>query len=84
MDISIEKIDDNSVKIVVSGESTTIINMLKHKLLEDKDVSVAGYRQEHPLIDKIELFVEAKKDPVKCVKSALKELGKEWSEIEIK
>jgi DNA-directed RNA polymerase subunit L len=84
MDISIETVDKDTIKIHVMGEGPTLMNMLKHKLLENKNVLAAGYRQEHPLIDKTTLFVKAKTNPKAAVVASLKELGKEWKELEIK
>ncbi len=83
MKISIEKQDNNMVKIHFKGEGVTIINMLRHKLFENKDIISAGYKEEHPLIDEISLVVRAKKDPIKIVRQALKELGEEWTKLEI-
>ena len=80
------KVDKETIKITVEGEGTTLVNMLRHKLMENKDIDFAGYKQDHPLIDKIILTVKAKpkKDPRKVVISALNSLGKEWKELEIK
>ncbi len=84
MEISIEKIDKETIKVRVKGETTTLINMLRHKLAENKDVLISGYKQDHPLIDEMALLVKSKGDPKKTVVSALKSLGKEWKELEIK
>ena len=81
MEISIESVDKETIKIHVKGEGLTLVNMLRYKLLDNKNVVVAGYKQDHPLVDKTTLLVKAKTNPKKAVVSSLKQLGKEGTRV---
>lgn len=84
MKVTIKAPDSNTRKIVVEGEDVTIFNMLRYKLLEYKTISLAGFEQEHPLIDKVCFVVKASKTPKEVVISAMKKLEQDWKDLEIK
>ncbi|HIH38183.1 DNA-directed RNA polymerase subunit L [Candidatus Woesearchaeota archaeon] len=59
----------------IEGETHTLCNALKEELTEDKDVKVATYRQEHPLVALPEFLVETSgKPPRKALEDAVKRL----------
>jgi DNA-directed RNA polymerase subunit L len=57
----------NELKMDVTGESHTIFNMLKSELLKSKDVDSCGYRQDHPLIDKVTFMLFTKSKSAKTM-----------------
>lgn len=66
----------NQWEFIVSGEET-ILNPLKKKLAENKDVSFVSYNKPHPQIDEIKFIIKGKK-----IKSAVKKaLGDLKSEL---
>ncbi len=58
----------------------TISNAVKDELNKDKDVEVASYTLDHPLVGKPEFHIVAK-DPVKSLKNAIKNLKDENKEF---
>jgi DNA-directed RNA polymerase subunit L len=44
----------------VGGEGHTLLNLLQSSLLADKDVKMAGYAKQHPLMDRAVLQVQMK------------------------
>jgi len=84
MKLIFEKKEKEEVRIFFEDEDYTLVNVLKAKLLEDKDVVIAGYQKDHPLQKGIRFIVKTKgKDAVKIIKSAVKELSKEWGQLEV-
>jgi len=79
--IKILEISDKELEFELEGEGHTLCNLLRKVLLEDKDVTFAGYRIEHPLIGKPKMYVRTngKKDPLDAVIEAAKRI-KEMAE----
>lgn len=59
----------NKWKIMIEDEET-ILNPIKKKLINDKTITFAGYKKEHPLLNKIKLVIKGK-DVKKSFKKAL-------------
>ncbi|MBC8494604.1 DNA-directed RNA polymerase subunit L [archaeon] len=80
--MELEFVENTKYKIIVNinGSSHTFANVLKKELWNDKDVKVAAYNVEHPLIGIPKLIVETyngKKDAKKAVLEAVERLKKE-------
>ncbi len=70
------------MKIEIIGETHTFCNALRKELWNDKDVQVAGYNIEHPLVSNPVLTLETeKKDPKKVLEAAVKRLKKRNAKI---
>ena len=48
----------NEIKIEIEGIGHSLCNLLQKKLLEDKNVDLAGYDVPHPLAEKAILYVK--------------------------
>ena len=84
MKLVFEKKEKEEVELFFEDEDYTLLNMLKRKLLENKDVSVAGYEKKHPLKKGMHFIVKTRgKNAVKAISKAVSELGKEWEQLEI-
>ncbi|KAL7721270.1 DNA-directed RNA polymerase II subunit RPB11 [Entamoeba marina] len=55
--IECEENIQNTAKFTLIKEDHTIGNLLRVQLLNDKDVLFAGYRNPHPLTNKIEITI---------------------------
>lgn len=53
--------DKDRLEMEVGGEGHTLLNLLQSSLLENKDVTMAGYSKPHPLMDRSILYVHVKK-----------------------
>lgn len=68
----------NEIKIEIEGAGHTLCNILQKKLLEDKNVDLAGYDVPHPLSAKGILYVRMNGSSkpetalIKAAKEALK------------
>ena len=75
MEIKVIEKEKNKLKLEIIGEDHTFCNALRKELWNDKDVQVAGYNIEHPLVSNPVLTLETeKKDPKKVLESAIKRL----------
>ncbi len=80
MEFKILEESKNRLVFQLKGETHTFCNALKEALLGVKDVTLATYKIDHPLIGVPEFLVEGK-DPKKCLKEALKLLKKNAEEF---
>jgi DNA-directed RNA polymerase subunit L len=53
--------DKDRLEMEVGGEGHTLLNLLQSSLLENKDVTMAGYSKPHPLMDRSILYIHVKK-----------------------
>ena len=83
MKINVLKSDKHSVEFLLEGERHTFPNMLKQKLLEDKNVEFVSYILDHPL-DKSARFVLKTKgvSPKKVLEDAAKQVDSDLAEFE--
>ena len=78
MEVKVLEESKNRIVIEIKGEDHTFCNALKQELWNDKDVKVASYKIDHPLIGVPQFLVETKgKDPKKVLMDAAKRLQKE-------
>jgi len=75
MEINVLEKEKNKLKIEIIGESHTFCNSLRKELWNDKDVKIAGYNIEHPLVANPVLSLETdKKDAKKVLEATIKRL----------
>jgi len=60
MKVKILKETSNELKIEVEGAGHTLCNLLQKRLLEDKDVDLAGYDIPHPLASNPIIYIRTK------------------------
>lgn len=82
MEIEILKEEKNLFEFIIKGERHTLPNLLKTKLLEDKEVEFVAYKLNHPM-DKDSVFVVRTKssNPRKVLLNALKEVDSDLDEF---
>ena len=73
----------NELEIEVEGVGHTLCNLLQKRLLEDKNVELAGYNIPHPLASNPVIYVRTKGDvkPEEALKKAVErasEVNKEF------
>ena len=81
MDVKILEETKERLKIEIQGEDHTLANILRKELWNDKNIKIAGYHLEHPLIGNPVLIVESDKDPKKAVFEAIERLRKKNKEM---
>lgn len=82
MNIKVIEKEKNKLKLEIIGEDHTFCNALRKELWNDKDVTVAGYNIEHPLVSNPVLTLETeKKDPEKVLESAIRRLKNKNAKI---
>lgn len=82
MELTILNKTENEINIKVSGETHTLLNMLKASLLNNKHVEIATYDIKHPTISNPVLFVRTDgADPIDVIKKASKEMVRQCDEF---
>lgn len=82
MKINVLEQEKNKLSIEIIGEDHTFCNSIRKELWNDKDVEIAGYSIEHPLVSSPVLTIETeKKDPKKVLESAVKRLKDRNSDL---
>lgn len=77
MNIKVLEKTKNRIKFELEGKTHTLCNAISSELWNDKDIVVAGYNLEHPLISNAVLIVETSKgDPKKALLKAMDRLKK--------
>ena len=85
MPIKVLKNEGRELRVRISGESHTTLQMFRSRLNSSKDVEYANYFQNHPDLDDPEIFIRAEKGKKaeKVFKDLCKELNKEISGIKL-
>lgn len=83
MKVKILKETGNELKIEVEGAGHTLCNLLQKRLLEDKDVDLAGYDIPHPLASNPIIYIRTKgkakpKDTLLRALKKAREINKEF------
>lgn len=73
MDIRILEDKKSSLVFEIDGVSHGFLNALKEQLTRDKNVKLATYRNDHPLVGHPRMKIESD-DPHAALKKAVKEL----------
>ncbi|AKB85976.1 DNA-directed RNA polymerase subunit L [Methanococcoides methylutens] len=82
MELKILEKSDDEMKLEISGESHTLLNMLKSILLEDERVHTASYDMKHVTISEPVLFIKTENaDPIDVIKDAVAVLIAECDEF---
>lgn len=83
MKLTIISDEEGRLKLAVSGEGHTLLNLLQQFLVLNDNVEIAGYSKPHPLMDRSMLFVNMKgrKTWKKALLDASKEAKKELNEF---
>lgn len=74
MEIKVLEKKDDQLKLEIAGGDYTLFNLLKLELLNDPKVKFAGFRKEHPLIDKsifVVKTVDKKTKPLKVIEKVV-------------
>ena len=80
MELKVIERSKSLLKLEVKGEDHTLLNAIRKELWADKDLNLAGYNVQHPLVSSPVLIIETKgKDAKKALADALERL-KEKSE----
>lgn len=74
MKVKVLKKTQNELKLEVKDVGHALCNILQKRLLEDKDVDLAGYDLPHPLASNWIVYVRTKGDakPKEALKKAVK------------
>ena len=85
MPIKVLKNEGRELRVRITGESHTTLQMFRSRLNSSKDVEYANYFQNHPDLDDPEIFIRAEKGKKaeKVFKDLCKELSKEISSIKL-
>lgn len=75
MKLKILREENNKIEIAFGGEGHTLLNLLQSSLLENKNVTIAGYSKVHPLMNRSILQIYMKKG--KNYKKTLLEAAKD-------
>ena len=77
--------EGNELRIRLSGENHTTLQLYRTRLNDNKDVEYSNYFVGHPGLDDPELYLRVKKgkDAVKILESISKELVPEFSKIKL-
>lgn len=83
MKVKILQRSENELKLEVEGMGHSLCNLLQSKLLEEKNVDLAGYDIPHPIASKPIIFLRTKKGvkPEKVLQKAIKEAFKKNKEF---
>lgn len=74
---------DKKMEIEFIGETDTLLNLLKQKLLQDPSVETATYLMGHPYLDNPKFVLEMRTGkPDAALKNAAKELRQQFDELE--
>lgn len=83
MEMRIVNRTENVLEIEFPGESETLLNLLKQKLLTNEKVVSATFLLGHPLLDNPKLYLEVSdKKPEQHLRTAAKELRTAFDEFE--
>ena len=84
MKVNVLKKTSNELRIEIEGTGHTVCNMLQKKILEEKNVDMAGYDILHPMTPNAVIYVRTKGSvkPEQVLRNALgnaREMNKEFS-----
>jgi DNA-directed RNA polymerase subunit L len=84
MKVNVLRKTPNELKVEVEGAGHTVCNLLQKKILEEKNVDLAGYDIPHPLAPTAIVYVRTKGNvkPEQVLRNALenaREMNKEFS-----
>jgi len=85
MPVKVLKNEGRELRLRISGESHTTLQLFRSRLNESKDVEYANYFQNHPDLDEPELYIRAfeGKSAEKIFKRLSSDISKELSKIKL-
>tara|TARA_Y100001001_G_scaffold5309_1_gene5458 strand:- start:570 stop:827 length:258 start_codon:yes stop_codon:yes gene_type:complete len=85
MPVKILKNEGRELRLRISGESHTTLQLFRSRLNESKDVEYANYFQNHPDLDEPELYIRAfeGKSAEKIFKRLCSDISKELSKLKL-
>jgi len=85
MEIKILEESKNKIKFELIGEDHTLCNILRKELWADKNIEVAGYNIDHPLVSEPIIIIETsgKENPKKALLDAVNRLKKRNKELSV-
>ncbi len=83
MNLKLVKKTEDQLEIEVEGEDHSLCNAIRKSLLEDKHVTHASYRIDHPLISNpiITVRTDGKESPEDALRESVKRVGEMASEF---
>ena len=82
MEFKVLEESKNKLVFQLIGETHTFCNLLKDELQKIKEVSIATYRIDHPLVGQPQVLIETKgMEPRKALQEALKTMKKKAAEF---
>ncbi len=83
MKLKVVRKTEDQLELEVEGEDHSLCNAIRKSLLEDKHVTYASYRIEHPLISHpvISVRTDGKETPEEALKESVKRIGEMASEF---
>ena len=83
MELRLVSKTDKRMEIEIIGETDTVLNLLKQRLLADPSVETATYVMGHPYLDNPLFVVETKSGKAEAaLKNAAKEIRQQFDEFE--
>ncbi|MCS5554949.1 MAG: DNA-directed RNA polymerase subunit L [Candidatus Thermoplasmatota archaeon] len=85
MSVKVLKNEGRELRLRISGESHTTLQLFRSRLNESKDVEYSNYFQNHPDLDEPELYIRASKgkSAEKVFKSLCSDISKELSKLKL-
>jgi len=86
MPVKVLKNEGRELRLRISGESHTTLQLFRSRLNENKDVEYANYFQNHPDLDEPELYIRAfeGKSAEKIFKRLCSDISKELSKLKLR
>lgn len=82
MEIKVLEKEKTRLKLEFVGKTHTMCNLLANELWNDKDIAVAGYNLDHPVVSNAVLILETTKgDATKALLDAIVRVEKENKEF---
>ncbi len=77
--------EDGELRLRISGESHTALQLFRSRLNENKDVEYSNYFLGHPSLDEPELYLRVKKgkDASKVLKTLCSGIAKEFGKVKL-
>ncbi len=77
--------EGGELRMRITGESHTALQLFRSRLNDNKDVEYANYFLGHPSLDEPELYIRVKKgkDAGKVLKSLCSGLAKEFGKVKL-
>ncbi len=84
MEVEIEDVTPNEIRVIIRGETYTLLTPIVEELNSRDDVEFAGYDVPHPLKEEGLIFLRVKEgsNPRAILKDTINSLIKEYDKLE--